>query len=162
MARALARYQERLLGYAPKAVQDAVPALTWQRRLTNPLLRVAATRVLLPAMDLLLMPAPLRQTAEPLGVWRHTPKLQSGAWRGAILGDVLTGLGREIERVSDALEATMPTRHVVSLALYGPVPRDREVFELARDLYRAHGRAGTVESVAAPEDPQVVVAQIRS
>ncbi|GAA3234324.1 MULTISPECIES: hypothetical protein [Nonomuraea] len=71
-------------------------------------------------------------------------------------------LAAEIERVSDALEAMMPTRHVVSLALYGPVPRDREVFELVRDLYRAHGPAGTAESVAAPEDPQVLLAQIRS
>ncbi|MDR7279100.1 FAD-dependent oxidoreductase [Catenuloplanes atrovinosus] len=44
----LAAYQRRLLGYAPRAVDEARPALRWQRRLANPLLFHAATRVALP------------------------------------------------------------------------------------------------------------------
>jgi salicylate hydroxylase len=48
---ALRVYQHRMLGYAPNAVREAQPALTWQRRLANPLLRALATGIVLPAVD---------------------------------------------------------------------------------------------------------------
>jgi 2-polyprenyl-6-methoxyphenol hydroxylase-like FAD-dependent oxidoreductase len=48
---ALRVYQHRMLGYAPNAVREAEPALTWQRRLANPLLRALATGIVLPAVD---------------------------------------------------------------------------------------------------------------
>ncbi|MGK5685549.1 FAD-dependent oxidoreductase [Actinoplanes sp. URMC 104] len=46
---ALARYQQRLLTYAPRAVDEARPPLAWQRRLANPVLHALATRVALPS-----------------------------------------------------------------------------------------------------------------
>lgn len=48
---ALRRYQERMLRYAPHAVDEARPPLAWQRALSNPMLRIAGTRVALPAFD---------------------------------------------------------------------------------------------------------------
>ncbi|GAA0797586.1 FAD-dependent monooxygenase [Spirilliplanes yamanashiensis] len=47
-AAALRRYQRRILGYAPRAVAAAVPALTWQRRLGYPVVRALAGAVALP------------------------------------------------------------------------------------------------------------------
>jgi 2-polyprenyl-6-methoxyphenol hydroxylase-like FAD-dependent oxidoreductase len=45
---ALARFQSRMLGYAPSAVDEARPALDWQRRMANPLLRLLAVEVVFP------------------------------------------------------------------------------------------------------------------
>ncbi|MCY1144431.1 NAD(P)/FAD-dependent oxidoreductase [Actinoplanes sp. Pm04-4] len=47
-AQALATYQARLLRYAPRAVDEARPALRWQRRLARPALFALATEVGLP------------------------------------------------------------------------------------------------------------------
>jgi salicylate hydroxylase len=51
MPEALAAYRSRLLTYAPAAVDEARPALRWQRRLANPLLFAAAVRAGLPVAD---------------------------------------------------------------------------------------------------------------
>jgi salicylate hydroxylase len=51
---ALATYQSRLLTYAPAAVAESLPSLTWQRRLANPLLRTAATDLVFPLADAVL------------------------------------------------------------------------------------------------------------
>jgi salicylate hydroxylase len=51
MPEALAAYRSRLLTYAPAAVDEARPALRWQRRLANPLLFTLAVRAGLPAVD---------------------------------------------------------------------------------------------------------------
>ncbi|GIE30709.1 monooxygenase [Actinoplanes italicus] len=48
---ALAAYRTRLLTYAPAAVDEARPALLWQRRLENPMLYALAVRLALPAVD---------------------------------------------------------------------------------------------------------------
>jgi 2-polyprenyl-6-methoxyphenol hydroxylase-like FAD-dependent oxidoreductase len=48
---ALRRYQRRLLEYAPVAVEQARPALDWQRRLGNPVLRAVAMDVGLPVVN---------------------------------------------------------------------------------------------------------------
>ncbi len=48
---ALARYQQRMLTYAPAAVAEARPALDWQRRLANPVLRGLAVEVALPLVS---------------------------------------------------------------------------------------------------------------
>ncbi|MEU4428748.1 FAD-dependent oxidoreductase [Actinoplanes sp. NPDC024001] len=48
---ALAAYQSRLLTYAPPAVDEARPALRWQGRLGNPLVRALAVRAVLPSVD---------------------------------------------------------------------------------------------------------------
>jgi 2-polyprenyl-6-methoxyphenol hydroxylase-like FAD-dependent oxidoreductase len=45
---ALERYQRSMLAYAQDAVRRAEPPLTWQRRLSNPMLRLAATELGLP------------------------------------------------------------------------------------------------------------------
>lgn len=49
-----AHYQQRLLTYAPAAVAEARPALDWQRRLANPLLRTATVELLLPLANAVL------------------------------------------------------------------------------------------------------------
>jgi salicylate hydroxylase len=51
---ALTAYQARLLRYAPAAVEEARPALAWQRRLANPVLRTLATEAVLPLVNLAL------------------------------------------------------------------------------------------------------------
>ncbi|WP_203786223.1 FAD-dependent oxidoreductase [Paractinoplanes rishiriensis] len=53
---ALARFQNRMLAYAPAAVDEARPALDWQRRLANPLLRVLAVEVAFPLVAAVTAP----------------------------------------------------------------------------------------------------------
>jgi 2-polyprenyl-6-methoxyphenol hydroxylase-like FAD-dependent oxidoreductase len=48
---ALQRYQRRLLEYAPAAVREATPALDWQRRLGNPVLRALVMEVGMPVAN---------------------------------------------------------------------------------------------------------------
>lgn len=54
LATALASYGRAMAAYAPAAVREALPALTWQRRLASPWLRVPATVVGLPVADAVL------------------------------------------------------------------------------------------------------------
>jgi salicylate hydroxylase len=61
---ALATYQARLLRYAPRAVDEARPALRWQRRLAHPALFTLATEVALPLASAGLR---LAQTARSTG-----------------------------------------------------------------------------------------------
>ncbi|MCM4079746.1 FAD-dependent oxidoreductase [Paractinoplanes hotanensis] len=66
LERALAAYQARLLQYAPRAVDEARPALRWQRRLADPLLFALAVEVGLPLADAGLR---LAQTARRTGAF---------------------------------------------------------------------------------------------